>query len=103
MNSMGLEEQLYMKRFYVTENCKAIIPLYNDFGDFNMEPVSETEYGPFTSETEAQNRIETLRAEKLEKGWEEWNKKSQDLKKEGKRDLWIHYSVQEKFIPHSKK
>ncbi len=99
---MGLEEQLYVRRFYVIENCAQIIPENNDFGDISTRPVSKQEYGPYTSELEAQVTIETLRTNKLKKGWEEWNKSSQDLKKEGKQELWIRYSVQEKFIPYSK-
>jgi hypothetical protein len=97
---MGLEEQLYIKRFYVTENCERMIPLGNDFGDVNTEPVSKNEYGPFI-ETEVQNQLALLRAERLKNGWTEYNKNSQDLFKKGKPDLCISYSVQEKFIPYS--
>lgn len=99
---MGLEEQLYVKRFYITEQRYEIISLHNDFGDFSAKPVSKSEYGPYTSETEVQNHIASLRAERLKKGWQEYNKDSQDLKKEGKQDLWIRYFAQEKYLPLSK-
>ncbi|HLD79898.1 MAG TPA: hypothetical protein VJA18_05030 [Candidatus Nanoarchaeia archaeon] len=97
---MSLEEQLYVKRFYVTENCAQIIPLDNDFGDVNLKPVSEVEHGPYISELEAQAQIATLRTERLQEGWKKWSRDQQDLLK-GKQNLCIYYSVQEKFIPYS--
>ena len=97
---MGLEDQLYVKRFYVVESCQEVIWLHNDFGDFNLKPISEKGYGPHTSELEAQIQIETLRNKNLKKGWKEWDK---TLFNKGKQDLLIQYYVQEKFIPYSKK
>ena len=100
---MGLEEQLFVRRYFVTEECSEIIPLGNDFGDISTKLVSKKEYGSYISEARAEIKIQSLRTKRLKEGWKTYNEGSGDLLKEGKQDLWMRYFVQEKFIPCSKK